>query len=813
MKNYFLLILIAFCFAMPLMADATSQRSGHGLRKVYAIFEDDFFRVPPPEAFMLKSTVNTGSNIVVDYNDFPADARAAFEYAVAIWESLLKSGQTIHVEAHWLALESDDEQVVLGAAGASNFFISKPGLPNSKVFYNAPLAEKLVNDALNQPGTPDIYAYFNKEASWYFGTDGQTPAGKFDFVTVVLHELCHGLGFLGSMNITDNQQGIWSYGSHFPFAYDQFIVNGDAQHLTNVNTFPNPSKALYSQLTGNNLFFDGPIVRQRTGDKAALYAPSTYDPGSSIDHLSRLYDQTEHTLMTPGIRSGTSVHNPGSITMSIMDDVGWANVFIEHEPLISQETLADLVIQAKIFPDYETDLFDPSLFFSINNAAFEKMALTSMGNDSLHTASITLNSDAEVRYYIHVKDLYGRSFYHPHTAPEVPTLVVVGPDTLAPQISHIPNHFFFYGEKELALICEVSDLMGVDSVFVEYWHNQKSKSPAQLRTMGKNKFGVLLNLEDLEINEGDTIQYRIVANDLAMASNTGRHPENGFHQLLVSRIPDFIETLEMGFESGTNEWITNGFDLSVAKGFDNPALNSEHPYQNGGSDTWLDFTAQLIFPIKIHELYHFIAFDEIALVEPGEKGAAFGTDEFWDYVLVEGSKDGGETWIAFEDGWDCRLHPEWENAYNQSLYFNNFDVLGEMDLYRRHLIDLTAPDEFAPGDVILIRFRLNSDPFATGWGWAIDNLRIQTIGLSNELAVYPQFRVYPNPVDQGFFTISGLKEPVRMLKLYDAMGKLVFQQKNVSMQEQIFVPNYRRGIHILYLEGEKSVVQTKLLFR
>src|SRR5690606_31255671 len=124
--------------------------------------------------------------------------------------------------------------------------------------------------------------------------------------------------------------------------------------------------------------------------------------------------------------------------------------------------------------------------------------------------------------------------------------------------------------------------------------------------------------------------------------NTGRHPENGFHRLLVSRIPDFIETLELGFESGANEWITEGFNLSVAPGFDNPALHSEHPYLNGGSDTWLDFTAQLIFPVKIHELYHFISFDEIALVEPGEKGAAFGTDEFWDYVIVEGSNDGGK---------------------------------------------------------------------------------------------------------------------------------------------------------------------------
>ncbi|MBN2807742.1 MAG: T9SS type A sorting domain-containing protein [Prolixibacteraceae bacterium] len=813
MKFRLLLVFFALFVFWQVQAESLLLSTRQPHQKVYAIFEDDFYRVPPPADFLLKSTTQAASNIVVKYNDFPNEARAAFEYAVSIWESLLYSGQTIQVEAHWLELEGDGNNVVLGAAGASNFYIGKSGLPNSKVFYNAPLAEKLVNDALNQAGTPDIYAYFNEKASWYFGTDGQTPAGKFDFVTIVLHELCHGLGFLGSMNITDDQQGIWSYGSHFPFSYDQFIVNGEGASLTNVNAFPNPSKALYTQITGNNLYFDGPVLRQRTGDRATLYAPETYDPGSSIDHLSRIYDQTENSLMTPGIRSGTSIHNPGNITMSIMDEVGWANIFIEHEPLKSQETLADLLVAAKIYPDFDTELMEPSLFYALGEGPYQSVLLMNSGIDSVYFASISLSSNAKVKYYISVKDRYGRTFFYPNTAPELPSLVVLGADTVSPQIVHLPDHYFFYGEKDLTLTCEVTDLMGVDSVFVEYWHNQKMKTPAKLGPLGKNKFGVMLNLEALELNEGDTLSYRIVANDLAMAANTGNHPANGYHQLVVTRIPDFVETLELGFESGANEWITEGFELAVAPGFSDPALHSEHPYLNGGSDTWLDFTAQLVFPIKIHDLYHFISFDEIVLVEPGEKGAAFGTDEFWDYVLVEGSKDGGETWIPFAEGWDCRLHPEWENAYNQSLYFNNFDILGEMDLYRRHQIDLTAPDEFAPGDVILIRFRLNSDPFATGWGWAIDNLKIQTVGLSSELAILPDYRVYPNPVSDGRFSIGGLNEPVRSLQLFDAMGKLVYQQKNVAMQEQIFVPNYQRGIHILYLEGEKSVYRTKLLFR
>ena len=39
-----------------------------------------------------------------------------------------------------------------------------------------------------------------------------------------------------------------------------------------------------------------------------------------------------------------------------------------------------------------------------------------------------------------------------------------------------------------------------------------------------------------------------------------------------------------------------------------------------------------------------LSFDEIALVEPGDPGSVFGDPAFWDYVVVEGSRD-GVTWL------------------------------------------------------------------------------------------------------------------------------------------------------------------------
>ena len=44
------------------------------------------------------------------------------------------------------------------------------------------------------PNDDDIVANFNSSFNWYLGTDGNAGM-QFDLMTVVLHELGHGLGF------------------------------------------------------------------------------------------------------------------------------------------------------------------------------------------------------------------------------------------------------------------------------------------------------------------------------------------------------------------------------------------------------------------------------------------------------------------------------------------------------------------------------------------------------------------------------------------------------------------------------------------
>ena len=118
-------------------------------------------------------------------------------------------------------------------------------------------------------------------------------------------------------------QGIWGIGGQ-PTIYDRFMENGSAQSLLNTSLFPNPSSALAAQLQSNNLYFNGANARAANGGaRPKMYAPSTWQPGSSYAHLDEIFNGTVNALMTYSLDDGEAIHDPGQVTMGILADVGW----------------------------------------------------------------------------------------------------------------------------------------------------------------------------------------------------------------------------------------------------------------------------------------------------------------------------------------------------------------------------------------------------------------------------------------------------------------------------------------------------------
>ena len=286
-------------------------------------------KIPPPEVFLQRAQ-EVGAqtaNITVNYTGFSGPAQTAFEYAVTIWESLITSPVDTVVDATWEPLSPSG---VLGSAGASNFYRDFPNAPVAGTWYATALANKLAGTDLdNYYGLPDveIQASFNSNfPDWYFGIDGNTPANQVDFVSVVLHELGHGLGFSGSMRIgspfCNLGNGCWGRGSGYPFMYDRFAVNGSGQYL--ISDFINNSPELAAQLTSGNIYFNGPNAVKANGNAdVKLHAPGTFSAGSSYSHLDEIFNSTPNALMTYSIGSGESIHNPGSVMLCMFKDMGW----------------------------------------------------------------------------------------------------------------------------------------------------------------------------------------------------------------------------------------------------------------------------------------------------------------------------------------------------------------------------------------------------------------------------------------------------------------------------------------------------------
>lgn len=277
------------------------------------------------------------SDFEVDYfsscggQEWPQEAITAFEFALSIWAEHVSSGVPIKINANWMSLEGN----TLGSARPSQIVqIAGAGEPNT--WYTLAQLSALTGQAIREQLDGVEYDIdMNVQCDfddWYFGTDANVPENKSDFVTVVLHEIGHGLGFLGSMNgNNDTDMGEWGVGNDVdPLIYDRFTVDGDYNNLINNQVYSNPSNELYSALIGeqDGIFFEGRDANRTLNgsgpDRARLYSPNPFDEGSSYSHFDQAtFRQSINALMLPFIDRTFAVHSPGPLFCGVLSDMGW----------------------------------------------------------------------------------------------------------------------------------------------------------------------------------------------------------------------------------------------------------------------------------------------------------------------------------------------------------------------------------------------------------------------------------------------------------------------------------------------------------
>lgn len=254
---------------------------------------------------------------------FPEEAKAAFNAAAAIWANTITSAVPIAIKACWASLASP---TTLGYSGGGNIYRDFTGATRANTWYVESLANSLYGSDLGI-GYYDMHITYNQNFAWYYGTDGNTPAGQYDLMTVVLHEIAHGLNFSGSMRYAGGL-GSWGYtdfltSPYYPNIYDVYMRDGAGTSLLG---YTNNSAALGSALISDNIWFHGAAAMAANGgQRVKMYAPGTWTPGSSYSHLDyTTFNNTPNQLMVWAISDGESIHDPGVITKGLFQDLGWA---------------------------------------------------------------------------------------------------------------------------------------------------------------------------------------------------------------------------------------------------------------------------------------------------------------------------------------------------------------------------------------------------------------------------------------------------------------------------------------------------------
>jgi hypothetical protein len=127
-----------------------------------------------------------------------AQRLAILERAGEIWGSYLVSTVPIRVSVGFEALGSN----VLAGAGPVSQQTNFTHAPQPNTWYPIALANALAGTDL-EPGSNDISVTASSNGDFYYGLDSASPAGKSNFVDVLLHELGHGLGFISYVNAFD----------------------------------------------------------------------------------------------------------------------------------------------------------------------------------------------------------------------------------------------------------------------------------------------------------------------------------------------------------------------------------------------------------------------------------------------------------------------------------------------------------------------------------------------------------------------------------------------------------------------------------
>jgi len=250
-----------------------------------------------------KSNRTGGNFLVFDLSGVLNETqRYVTEYALELWSEQLAGTVPIDMWVEFRSLASG----VLGASYITeNFFDYE-----TDTWYPSTLWNQLVG--YDVTSDDDISIVMSSNFNFYFGLDGKTSG--YDYVTIMLHEVTHALGFF---SICDAETGYYWFDGYNPGIYDRMLYEGTTGPCLTTLT-PQQRATL---IISNNMYAAGPnLLQANENSRVKIFAPTTYRPGSSLSH----WDQTVNNFTTFMKYAYTSpLHTFNTRKIGLLTDLGW----------------------------------------------------------------------------------------------------------------------------------------------------------------------------------------------------------------------------------------------------------------------------------------------------------------------------------------------------------------------------------------------------------------------------------------------------------------------------------------------------------
>lgn len=194
---------------------------------------------------------------------------------------------------------------------------------------------------------------------------------------------------------------------------------------------------------------------------------------------------------------------------------------ISHTPLPNTENLSGPYAVNCVVTPSGSAITGTKLFWT-RTTAFDSLTMTNTSGNNWSSSIPGNGSTATYKYYIRTQDAMGRVTYLPGGAPANYFTFTASTDNIKPVITHTTLQDVPKVQWPATLSANVTDNIGVDSVWVRWYKNNTSTGIKhfKLNLTAGNNYAAAFNSLNGDVNYNDSIFYKIFARDISSMHNT-----------------------------------------------------------------------------------------------------------------------------------------------------------------------------------------------------------------------------------------------------------------------------------------------------